>query len=205
MRSILQDISDFIFLADLPQESDLIFIPGNSQWEPAALAADLYHQGLAPFILPSGKFAGKRGRFANEDVRGQDYAGNYPTEFAFCRHILLDRGVPAEAILCEDQATNTMENACFSAGVIREYQIQIKRAIICCQSFHARRCFQSYAAYFPQVEFLTVPVDTWGINRENWYKEEDSYQLVMEELEKCGRYFTPVGDLLAQQEQAANI
>ncbi len=52
----IQDITDFIFMSDLPQKSDVILIPGTSHAEITEKAAELYHQGYAPYILPSGMF-----------------------------------------------------------------------------------------------------------------------------------------------------
>ena len=128
-------------------------------------------------------------RFAAEKIDNPRYAGEYPTDFAYCRHILLENGVPESTILREDRSTNTGENAEFSAQVLRELGIQVKKAILCCQSFHARRAFMTYAKYFPETEILVVPTDTQGIRREVWSIRESSYRRVMSELYKCGEYF----------------
>jgi len=47
-------ISDFIFFETELGKADVILIPGASQPQLMERAAMLYHQGIAPFILPSG-------------------------------------------------------------------------------------------------------------------------------------------------------
>ena len=66
---------------------------------------------------------------------------------------------------------------------------EYEKAILCCQAFHARRAFMTYAKYFPDTEILVVPTETQGIRRKDWYLQENSYQRVMSEVYKCGEYF----------------
>ncbi len=188
-QRVIRDITNFIFMSDAPQRSDVIFIPGTSKSAITEKAAELYLAGYAQYVMPAGKWSGKWGRFASEKIDNPRYAGEYPTDFAYCRHILLENGVPERAILREDSSTHTGENAEFSAQVLRELGIQVRKAILCCQAFHARRAFMTYAKYFPDTEILVVPTDTQGIRREDWYLRESSYRRVMSELYKCGEYF----------------
>ena len=185
----IRDITDFIFMNDPPQKSDIIFIPGTSQSAVSEKAAELYRAGFAEYVMPAGLYSGKWGRFAHEKIDNPRYAGEYASDHAYCRQILLENGVQESAILREERSTNTGENAEFSALVLRELGISVKRAILCCQSFHARRAFMTYGKYFPDTEILVVPTDTQGIKKEDWYLHEDSYRRVMSEVYKCGQYF----------------
>lgn len=188
-KRAIEDITNFIFMEDMPQKSDVIFVPGTSQAAIVETAARLYREGYAPYILPSGLYSSKLGRFAKEKIDNPRYAGDYATDFAYCRHILLENGVPDQAILREEQATNTMENALYSAQVLKDRGLTVKRGILCCQAFHGRRAFLSYALHFPETEILVVPTNTQGITRENWFTQEATYRKVMGEVEKCGKYF----------------
>ena len=185
----IRDITDFIFMSDPPRRSDIIFIPGTSKSAITERAAELYRAGYAEYVMPAGLYSGKWGRFASEKIDNPRYAGEYPTDFAYCKHILMDNGVPESAILREDRSTNTGENAAFSAQVLRELGFEVKTAILCCQSFHARRAFMTYAKHFPDTDILVVPTDTQGIRREDWFQNENSYRRVMSEVYKCGEYF----------------
>ncbi len=189
MNRYIQDITNFIFMDDAPQKSDIILIPGTSHAQITERAAELYHQGYAPYILPSGKFSSSLGRFAQEKVTDPRYQGNFSTDFEYCKHILIKCGVPETAILCEADATNTMENAVFSAQVLHTMGFEVKRAILCCQAFHARRAFMSYSCHFPNTEMFVVSTQTQGISAKEWYRNEKSYQKVLKEVAKCGVYF----------------
>lgn len=187
---VVEDITNFIFVNDMPQKSDVIFIPGSSRWQITEKAAELYHEGYAPYILPAGRYSSSLGHFAHERVTEPRYQGDHKTDFEYCKHILLVNGVPEDAIIREDCSTNTMENAMYSAEVINKMGLNINRGIICCQAFHARRALMSYACHFRETELLVVPTDTQGINSRDWYKYDQSIKKVMREVEKCGKYFS---------------
>lgn len=176
-------------MSDNPDKCDIILIPGTSKSAITEKAATLYCAGYAPYIIPSGLYSSSKGKFAAENIDNLRYAGEYATDFEYCKHILMVNGVPEMAILREDRATNSMENAMYSAKVVKTVGLKINKAIICCQTFHARRAYLAYACYFPHAELLVVPTKTQGIAKDNWHKTEKSYRKVMEEMTKCGAYF----------------
>ena len=51
----LSSFTDFIFLEDEPKKADVIFVPGNGFPQMAERAAQLWKDGYAPWILPSGR------------------------------------------------------------------------------------------------------------------------------------------------------
>lgn len=174
-----QCITDFIFVEHRLRPSDIIFVPGGNYPEAACRAADLYRQGLAPLILPSGKYSILQGYFP----------GTFQTEWEYLHAVLQERGVPEKAILREDHATYTYENAICSRRLTDALGLEIRRAILCCQAFHARRCLMYYQEQFPQTEILVSPVATRGISRENWFLEEEKIDTVLGEVERCGAQF----------------
>ena len=50
MKNNIEDVTKFIFIKDEPQNSDIIFIPGSSNWVLAETAASLYKEGKAKKI-----------------------------------------------------------------------------------------------------------------------------------------------------------
>lgn len=180
-------ISDFMFFQTELNHADVILIPGASQPQLMERAAELYHKGFAPFILPSGG--------ATPYVE--------TTEWEFLRNLGVSLGVPPEAILREDQATNTHENARLSLGVLQTRGIQPKQAILVCKNYHARRALLTYQFIFPSdTSFSVSPVvDNRGITKENWFQDEGKIKYVMDELEKVGRYFRPAIYQKAQEPQ----
>lgn len=205
-----QCITDFIFVEDEPQRSDIIFVPGGSYPDAAERAAGLYHAGYAPYIMPSGKYSILRGRFVppedgipaedeipaedkvpaerqNDDLPGQ--SGSYESECDYLCDVLRRHGVPEGAILREDRATFTYENAIFSRKRTQELGLKVRRAILCCQAFHARRSLMYYQEQFPDTEFRVCPVVTRGISRGSWYRTRQGIDQVLGELERCGGQF----------------
>lgn len=176
----IEDITDFIFVEHQPEKADVIFIPGGDQGALAVTAAKLYREGYAPWVLPSGRFSKPVGRCM---IPG------YETEWEFLRDILVEHGVPKEAVLEERQATFTYENAIFSRKVTDAFGIEVKRAILCSQACHARRALLYYEVLYPDTEFFVCPAVTRGISRDNWFLEEDKIDVVLGELERCGSQF----------------
>ena len=113
-EEFLKQIEDFMFIEDKPEKADVIFVPGNGYPQMAEKAAELYRNGFAPKILPSGRYSITAGRFTGVLDKKECYCGTYKTEWDFLKDVLMQNGVPEEAILKEDQATYTYENAIYS-------------------------------------------------------------------------------------------
>lgn len=188
----IKDITEFIFLIEEPQKVDIIFIPGGSYPEIAETAATIWNRGFSPMILPSGKYSIKRGYFPGPLSKERIYNKKYNTEWEFLRDVLVQNGVEENAILREDEATNTYENAVFSKKVTDKYNLHIQKAILCCKSFHARRCLMYYQSFYPKTQFIICPTETQGVNREDWFKTNEGIEKVMGELERCVNQFVDI-------------
>ena len=189
MLKWIQDITDFIFLSDQPEPADVIFIPGNGHALPSELAAKLYQQGYAPYILPSGRYAIGTSGFAGQKSGSRRYEGEFETEWAFMRRILMENGVPESAILREDEATYTYQNAIYSRRRTDSEALVIRRAIICCMPVHARRARMYYETLFPEAELFVCPVKDAAVTRDTWMTEPDGIDTVLGEVERCGKQF----------------
>ncbi|MGG5461627.1 YdcF family protein [Clostridium sp. B9] len=188
MRTI-EDITKFIFIEDEPEVSDIIFIPGSSKHEPSEMASYLYNRDFAKYILPSGKFSCKLECFPNEKITNKRYVGTYKSDWEFSYNVLIKNGINKEYILCENNSTNTYENAFYSKKLTDELGLEVKKAIICCQAFHARRVLMTYSWAYPNTKFYIVPVETQGISKDNWHKSEYGIKRVLGEVKRCGTYF----------------
>ena len=165
-EKFLNYFTDYIFVKDEPQKADVIFVPGNGYPQMAAHAAELWEEGFAP----------------------EQYGGNYETEWEFLRTVLQKNGVPEKAILREDQATYTYENALRSREVTDAAGIEVKKAILCCRNLHARRCILYYQLVYPETEFFVCPSDI-EFTRENWHTKGEWIDQVLGEMERCGGQF----------------
>ena len=196
MRSFLKDMTDFIFVSDQPEKADIIFIPGGSYGEICRTAADLWQRGYAPYILPSGRYSKLSGKFSgpsDEDFKlsfTKDTAKiSFSTEYDYFHALLRRAGVPESAILKENQATFTYENALLSRKVTDSLGLHIRQAILCPQAYHARRCLLYYKVAFPETEFFVCPTVTRDITRDNWFLDEAKTETVLGEIQRCGSQF----------------
>ena len=183
-EKFLEEIEDFIFMEDHPEQADIIFVPGNGYPYMAEMAAKLYEKGMAPMILPSGKYSISSGKFTGVIDKGEKYNKNYHTEWEFLQDVLVRNGVPESAVLREDEATFTWQNALFSRKVTDLAGINVKKAILCCKNYHARRAFMYYQRAYPETEFLVCPCSVDGITKENWKLTQCGIDEVMAEIKR---------------------
>ena len=193
MNKIISDISDYIFVSDEPEVVDAIFLPGGSHPELPEYAAELYHKGYAKWIIPSGGVSVKRDRWSGVRSKAEIYNGDYQSDCGFFIDALAKNGVPIDAIIGEEKSGHTRDNAFLSRKLIDESRIEIKRALIVCKAFHARRCLMLYQMAFPAVEIKVCPVHCYNITKENWHETEQGIDRVLGELARCGSQF--VGDV----------
>lgn len=184
-------VTDFIFVKDAPQPCDAIFIPGSLLADHVLKAAELYRAGYAPWVLPSGCHA--IGRELPGGVHG------YDTEWAWMRALLMENGVPDSAILREDEATFTWENAQLSRRVTEAAGIPVRRGMLCCLSFHARRALLYYQAAFPETEWLVCPAEHAGSARDDWFRTPKGRQRILGEVRRLGDQVNEVFELMMEE------
>ncbi|MBQ2729664.1 MAG: YdcF family protein [Clostridia bacterium] len=183
---IIKDISDFIFIEDELERSDIIFLPGGAYAEVPEKGAEVFLAGYAPLIMPSGKYSIDKDGFGVVESKADLYTCKYVTEADFYRHVLLKNGVPDKSIICEDRSTFTKMNAVNSRKITDKLGLKIKKAIICCKSFHARRCLMYYSYAYPETDFMIAPTDVQGISKDTWHLDPAATKRVMSELRKAG-------------------
>ena len=103
---------------------------------------------------------------------------------------LVKNHVPDEVILKEDQATFTWENARLSREVTDKAGIEIKKALLCCKNYHARRALMYYQRAYPDTEFRVCPCCVDGITRDNWTESERGIKEVLAEVNRIVTQFS---------------
>lgn len=209
---IIDDITNFIFLEDISPEcsteglqegdsadpdgkgnsmkADAIFIPGGSYPELPERAAQLWKAGCAPYVVPSGRYSIRIGKFPGAKSKADIYGKDYETECEFYTDVLRLNEVPADCIFQEDRAQFTAENARFTRALLDEKGLHPRKAILCCKAYHSRRCLMYYQLCFPDTEFLIAPA-CGKVTRENWHQTESGLRKVLGELARLGTQFTP--------------
>ena len=190
--NIYDKITDFIFVEENePTEADIIFVAGNSFPKSSEKAAEIYCKGFSPYIMPSGRYSITDGYFIGCSEKADIYNGDYKTEFEFMKDVLIKNGVPEKAILKEDMAQYTYQNALFSRENLDKMGMKINKAILCCKPVHTRRCLMYYQYVFPDVEFIVCPTKE-AISRENWYTNSEGLEAVLSEVQRIGEQFKTV-------------
>lgn len=188
----VQAVTDFLFLRNAPEKADVIFIPGSRHTGHTLRAATLYQEGYAPFVLPSGLHGYAQSQFCGVlPEEKAEYPGEYASEWAFMRDVLMHHGVPDSAILREDEATFTWDNARKSAAVLQSRGIVPHTAILCCRPFHARRALLYYQTAMPQTRFLVCPGQEAGVDRDDWYLTPHGRETILGELRRLGSQIMP--------------
>lgn len=141
----------------------------------AEKAAELYGQGYAPYILPSGRYSITMGKFAGVQSKKEIYDGDYETEWEFLKTVLMKNKVPEEAILREDQATFTYENAIYSRQVTDMLGIEVKQLYyaakltmqedpLCITGFY----IQLHGYWYAQLARMELQEKTGEKRRQEW-------------------------------------
>ncbi len=180
-RFLLQENKSGACGAEAKQECSSRARSDKKKWECSSTEGDWQEQRYRCSV---------RGSVAESVKSAEDGAGTeFETEFEYLRAVLRSEGVPDAAILREDRATYTYQNAIFSRERLEELNIPVHRALLCCQAFHARRCLLYYQEQFPDTEILVCPVVTRGISRDTWTRTETGIDTVLGEVERCGSQF----------------
>ena len=146
------------------KKADLIFVLGSNDLRVAEHAVELFELGYASRIV----FSGKSGKLT-EKVWSKSEAE------VFAEHAI-KLGVPKEAILIEDQATNTGENIQFTKKLLEEKGINAQTIIAVQKPYMARRTYATFMKQWPgQTFFVTSP----HISYDQYFTDELPKELVI--------------------------
>lgn len=140
--------------------------------ERAEKAAELYLAGRVKYIIPSGGVE-------------HDYQGGKISEAHFMEKILLEKGVPEEAILLENEATTTKENmVCGIFVFTRRLKIQnVRSVMIVSSACHMRRSLGLAKLFMPRhVRICGCPAPDSSTG-EHWTQNETVRRDVVREAQ----------------------
>jgi uncharacterized SAM-binding protein YcdF (DUF218 family) len=157
---------DFLFYEEKPVQADVIILLSGEKEERGRMTkvAELYHAGYADKVLLTN---------ATSPGSSIEYAESF--------------GIPREALLTENKATSTYENALYSKEIVLEQGFE--SALVVTSNYHMRRAKLAFERVFHDngVSFTYVPYQPKSITRDSW---EKNHKLFKKEYKKLiGGYF----------------
>lgn len=129
-----------------PRRCDVGIGLGGRDLGAARVAVDLYHRGMFPLLV----FTGARTpRSADRFPRGEAVA---------YREYAVAAGVPPEAVLLEDRATNTYENIVFSRRLLADHGVRPRSVLLVSRPYQQRRAYATCRRQWPEVEVVCAAV-----------------------------------------------
>ena len=160
-------------IQDKGENADCIVVLGSSkavQYRvPAAVNA--YETGRSSKILMCG---GSR-QLANGEIM---------IEAETMCNRALDLGVPADAIICEKNSENTIENFLFAMVELQRafWLNRIHSVLLVTTTYHMRRSLALARYLFPShIEVYPCPIDDTNTKRSNWKNSEEGRKRAMSE------------------------
>ncbi len=141
----LKDLWDYLYMEHPLAPADAIVGFGSYDKTTASRAAGLYNAGWAPLILFTG-YLGKGTLGIFEKPEAELFAD-----------IAVREGVPKEAVLIENRATNTGENIRFSKSMFERAGMAPKKIIVVHKPYMTRRVWAALRKQWPDVEVIVAP------------------------------------------------
>lgn len=139
--SLAQKLWDYHHLKHSLKKSDCIFALGSHDLRVADWAAELYLSGWAPLIIMSG----------GSGILTKVWTEREADKFAA---IAIQKGVPAQNILIENNSTNTGENILFTQNLLEQKGIELNHFIVVQKPYMERRSFATFKKLWPEKSLI---------------------------------------------------
>lgn len=126
------------------EKSDCILALGSHDLRVAERAGELYLQGWAPLVIMSGGL----GNFTQE-IWTEKEADKFAA-------VAIEKGVPASAILIENNSTNTGENILFTQKLLQEKKLDLQSFIVVQKPYMERRSYATFKKHWPDKKLLVT-------------------------------------------------
>ncbi|MCM1296217.1 MAG: YdcF family protein [Muribaculaceae bacterium] len=153
-----------------PHKSDVAIVLGcgvEKALDRADMAANFYLQGFTKLIITSGGVA-------------HEFKGDSKKECEIMRGRLIEKGVPASAIVEEENSQNTIGNMVFSLGELCKLgflESNFKSITIVTEPYHLKRSLLLASTYFPKY------IDIYGYTE--GAEEQETHWSSDVNLKKC--------------------
>lgn len=185
-QPMLRVVGETLIVDEAPQPSDAIVVLGNDNYwgERAARAAELYRDRWAPRVIASGA-----------QVRP------YASIADLIRHDLLDRGVPADAVVhFANYGSSTREEAYAVRRLMREKGW--KRLIVVTSNYHTRRARYIYRRVLDPEDVRVVAAPDSGYDPRVWWQSRGSLKAFFRE---CAGFVVAFVEMQRQEPDASKL
>jgi DUF218 domain len=183
--SLFQLLRNFLFEADSPKRSDVIFVLAGRP-ERKNYGLQLFREGLAPrLILSVGRFEVRKiGPLGFDDLKLRDLAARLPPDH---RHFFIDIADNSQKVITRPDAGKGTYAELLSLSrylaperpssiILVSTSIHLRRIRFCC------RRITSFAGI--RLCYLSVPEYLSSFRRDGWWKRRDQWSYVIRE---CGK------------------
>ena len=176
VRQLARVLWDFLVLPSAPEASDIALVLGSHDRRVAKHAATLWRDGWAPLLVISG------GRGKATKAWGE-------TEAAVFARIAREAGVPDQALLIEEAATNTGENVTLSHALLESNDIPVQSGVLVTKPYMARRALATAEKQWPEVHWtVSVPEVHYDDYPAPYSPEREMIELMTGDLERLRTY-----------------
>ncbi len=141
---LAQQLWDYHHMNHQLKKSECILALGSHDLRVADRAADLYLEGLAPLVIMSGGLGN-----LTQDMWTVPEADQFA-------EIAIKRGVPADAILVENQSTNTGENILFTQRLLKKKGLDPHSFIVVQKPYMERRSYATFKKHWPDKDLMVT-------------------------------------------------
>jgi len=176
----------------LPEKADLIVVLGSALPVNATFGAQLFHQGIAPFVLISGGIGHSTpslwANLEEEGIEGEDRA-----EADIFHDLMVNRyQVPPDKILVESVSTNCGSNAIQSKRLLDQIGLNPRSLVLIQDPTMQLRSKASFRKSFPEAEMFNAPpfvpaITPSGLENEGWSFDR-FLELVLGEIPRFAAY-----------------
>lgn len=138
---------DYHFLKQPLQKADAIFVLGSHDPSVADYAVELFKEGWANYIIFSGGVVRPVGELRNLTPKSEADA---------FFDIAIKAGVPAEAIILDNEATNTGENFSCTRKILKEKGFDFQSFILVQKPYMVRRTYATALVQFAEFKFIST-------------------------------------------------
>lgn len=166
-RPILRFAGGMLIDDDSPRASDAIIVLGDDNYagDRATKAAELIKQGWAPRVIASGRYL-------------RPYANIAELE----KHDLLDRGVPASAIVAYSHHNENTRDECTSVGMLLQYR-GWKHVLIVTSNYHTRRADYICSRVLPAgTDMHVIAAPDSEYDPATWWQHRKSIKIFLHEV-----------------------